>query len=111
MLKMQMKTITPTDATMYLVGPEGLVWVQPSIGDAQIVAANNEHDQEAAAAFIGALLDMGLVPYGVPVNQKVIVATFGGSPIRDCHWVTWSDAPAPTGEPGDTLPTQAGIVQ
>lgn len=111
MLQMQVEIIQPDDHTKYLVGPEGLVWVQPSLGESHIIAARNETETETAALFIGELLRMGLVPYGIPLNQRVNVAMFGGSPIRDCRWVLWSEAPTPQGLPDDELPTKAAIVQ
>jgi hypothetical protein len=111
MLRIDITTITPDDDTQYLVGPEGrLVWVQPGIGEPHIIAARNEAERERATAYIGALLNMGLVPYGMPLNQRVNWAMFGGLPTRDCRWARWSDAPLPVGEEGDTLPTKAGVV-
>ena len=111
MLQVKVKTIDPDDNTIYLVGPEGLVWVQPTIGESHIVAARNEQERQAATLYISELLNMGLVPFGIPLNQRVTVAMFGGSPIRDCRWVLWSLAPTPEGVPENELPTQAGIVQ
>lgn len=111
MLQMQMTAIEPDGDTKYLVGPEGLVWVQPAIGESHIIAARNEHEEKTATLFIGELLNMGLVPFGIPLNQRATVAMFGGSAIRDCRWMLWSDAPAPAGVPEDELPTQAGAVQ
>lgn len=111
MLQMQITVIEPDDSTKYLVGPEGLVWVQPAIGESHIIAARNEQEEQTATLFIKALLDMGLVPFGIPLNQRVTIATFGGSPIRDCRWVLWSLAPAPEGVPENELPTRAGVVQ
>jgi hypothetical protein len=111
MLQMQMTVIKPDENTKYLVGPEGLVWTQPAIGESHIIAARNEQEEQTAALFIGELLNMGLVPFGIPLNQRSTVAMFGGSPIRDCRWVLGSAAPAPEGVPEDELPTQAGVVQ
>ncbi|MBC7293857.1 MAG: hypothetical protein H5T84_07125 [Thermoleophilia bacterium] len=108
MLEMQATQVECDDATLFLVGPEGLVWVQPSIGEPFIVAARNEEEKESAARFVGALLAMGLVPYGLPLNQRATVALFGGSPIRDCHWVPWKEAPLPAGD--DDLPSRACVV-
>ena len=110
MLAVEIQTVDPDNGTLYLVGPEGLVWTQPAVGEPVIVAARNEAEQQAAAGFVGQLLAQGLVPYGLPLNQRVNVAMFGGSPIRDCAWVPWAEAPAPTGDPGDTLPTRAAVI-
>lgn len=110
MLEQRTQTITPSDKTHYLVGPEGLVWVQPAIGEPIVIAANNEEHRNQAVLFVGQLLTMGLVPYGMPLNQRVTVALFGGSPLRDCQWVHHSEAPVPTGDEGDTLPTQAAVI-
>jgi hypothetical protein len=110
-LKINAKPIEPDENTHYLVGPEGLVWVQPAIGDPHIIAARDEAEMRNAALFIGQLLEMGLVPYGLPLNQRVVRAMFGGSAIRDCRWVKHTDAPAPTGEAGDTLPTIAAVIR
>ena len=110
MLAVTATIITPDADTQYLVGPEGLVWTQPAVGDAYIVAARNEAERLAAAGFVGGLLSMGLVPYGLPLNQRAIVAMFGGSPIRECRWVMAADAPAPTADAGDTLPTRAAVI-
>lgn len=111
MLQVSVDAITPDDSTAYLVGPEGLVWVQPAIGDAHIVAARTDEERAAAERYIAELLDMGLVPYGMPLNQRQIVAMFGGPWTRDCRWVHWQDAPEPAGDPGDDLPTHAGVVR
>ncbi len=108
-LKVNVKEIQPDDATCYLVGPEGLVWVQPAIGDAHIIAARNETERTLAAVFVKELLDMGLVPYGLPLNQKVVQAMFGGSAIRDCQWVRHDQAPAPQGD--EPLPTRAAVIK
>lgn len=109
--KIEVLPITPDETTLYLVGPEGLVWVQPAIGEAVIIAARDEMEQLFAAAHVGELLRMGLVPYGLPLNQRAAVAMFGGSPLRDCRWLPWADAPAPTGaDQGDPLPTQAVVI-
>lgn len=102
--------IEPTDQTHYLVGPEGLVWTQPAIGEPFIIAADNEEDRKAASDFIAGLLGMGLVPYGVPLNHRQNIAMFGGSATRDCRWVHHSEASAPTGDEGDELPTKAAII-
>ena len=112
MLQVNVTEITPDENTYYLVGPEGLVWVQPSIGDSHIIAAQSDAERQAAESFIGELLNQGLVPYGMPLNQRVIRAMFGGSPTRDCRWVHHTDAPAPTGEDdNDELPTRAAVIQ
>lgn len=111
MIKISVEWIDPDDNTCYLVGPDGLVWAQPAIGEAHIIAARNKQERQTATLYIGELLTMGLVPYGLPLNQRVTVATFGGSPIRDCQWVKHTDAPAPTGDEGDTLPTRAAVIQ
>lgn len=109
MVKVNAKIITPDENTFYLVGAEGTVWTQPALGDPYILAAQTDADKRAAAQFVGALLQQNQVPYGMPLTQRVNVAMFGGSPLRDCEWVKWSDAPAPSG--GDPLPTQAAIIQ
>ena len=110
MLEQRIENIEPNEETHFLVGPEGLVWTQPAIGEPVIIAANSEENRKQAAAFIWSLLNMGLVPYGMPLTQREIVALFGGSPLRDCRWVHHTKAPEPTGDDGDTLPTQAAIV-
>lgn len=110
MLEMQATQVKCDDATLFLVGPEGLVWVQPSIGEPFILAARNEEEKVRAARFVGALLAMGLVPYGLPLNQRSIVALFGGSPIRDCHWVPWKEAPLPECDDDEPLPCRACVV-
>lgn len=109
-IQIEVRPIEPDASTQYLVGPEGLVWVQPAIGEPVILAARTEEEQQGIAAHVGELLRMGLVPYGMPLNQRVIVAMFGGSPLRECRWVHWADAPAPQGDEGDTMPTQAVVV-
>jgi len=111
MLKISVEWIEPDDSTCYLVGPQGLVWAQPAIGEPHIIAARNEQEQQTAALYIGELLNMGLVPYGMPLNQRATVATFGGSPLRDCQWVKHTDAPAPVSDVGDELPTRAAVIQ
>jgi hypothetical protein len=110
MLAVKVKIIAPDEDTRYLVGPEGLVWTQPATGEPYILAARNENERQAAAGFVGELLAMGAVPYGLPLNQRAIVACFGGSPIRDCVWMPHAEAPAPTGEEDDTLPAQAAVI-
>jgi hypothetical protein len=110
MLRLNIQQIAPDDSTTYLVGPEGLVWTQPAIGDPYVVAARDDQERQRAAVAIGELLAMGLVPYGMPLNQRATVAMFGGSPIRDCQWVPWASAPAAAGDAGDTLPTVAMVV-
>jgi len=110
MMKISVDWIEPDADTFYLVGPEGLVWAQPAIGEAHIVAARNEQERKTAEAYIGELLRMGLVPYGLPLNQRVTVAIFGGSPIRDCRWMKYAEAPSPAGESGDELPTRAAVI-
>lgn len=107
-LQVNVTEIQPDEATCYLIGPEGTVWVQPSIGEAHIIAARNESEQRNAAAFVKELLDMGLVPYGLPLNQKVVQAMFGGSAIRDCQWTPYAQAPAPLGD--EPLPTRAAVI-
>ena len=102
--------IEPSESTHYLVGPEGLVWTQPAIGEPFIMAADNKEDRQAAADFLMGLLGMGLVPYGVPLNHRQNIALFGGPPTRDCRWMHYTDAPAPTGDEGDELPTRAAII-
>jgi hypothetical protein len=110
---LQQKTIyiEPNGQTNYLVGPEGLVWVTPTLGgESFIMAARSETEREKATRFIGELLNMGLVPYGLPLNQRVNVAMFGGGPLRDCQWIFWEDAPYPAGDPGDDLPSRAAVI-
>ena len=107
MLKTNIITITPDQDTAVLVGPEGLVWTQPAIGEPVILAARNEAERAAAAQHIGELLGMGLVPYGLPLDQSVRVAMFGGPVTRGCVWVPASEAPAPEG--GDPLPTAYAV--
>ena len=109
-LQISVNFIEPDQDTCYLVGPEGLVWTQPAIGEPFILAARNEHERQTAELFVDALLKQGLVPYGLPLNQRVIQATFGGSAIRDCRWVATSEAPAPCGEPGEPLPTRGATI-
>lgn len=109
-MRQRIMFIEPDESTYYLVGPEGLVWTQPAIGEPVIIAANTEEDREVAIDFIRGLLGMGLVPYGIPTNQRQMVAMFGGDVDRDCRWVQHSDAPAPVGEEGDELPTRAAII-
>jgi len=111
MLQVKVTEITPDDNTVYLVGPSGeTVWTQPAVGDPYILAARDEQEKRTAELFVDELLKMGLVPYGLPLNQRVNQAMFGGSPIRDCRWVSHRDAPAPVGDAGDTLPTRAAVV-
>jgi hypothetical protein len=102
--------IEPTEETHFLVGPEGLVWTQPAIGEPVIIAANTEEDRRVAIDFIRGLLGLGLVPYGIPTNQRQRVAVFGGDVDRDCAWVHHADAPAPTGDSGDELPTRPALI-
>ena len=111
MLAVETMIIAPDENTAYLVGPEGLVWTVPAMGgDAFILAARDDAERARAVAFVGVLLDMGLVPYGVPLNQRGAVAMFGGPPTRGCRWVPWNAAPAPEGDPGDELPTVAAVL-
>ena len=112
MLTQETTYITPDNTTKYLVGPEGLVWITPALGgDSFIMAARSDEERQRAARFIGELLNMGLVPYGMPLNQRATVAVFGGSPIRECAWLPWQEAPQPLGDPGDELPTRAAIIK
>lgn len=106
-LKIEAKIITPDQDTAVLVGPEGLVWVQPAIGEPVILAARNEAERAAAAEHITALLGMGLVPYGMSLDQRVQVAMFGGPVTRGCTWVPASEAPVPEGD--EPLPTQYAV--
>ena len=110
MLKVEVKFIQPDENTHYLVGPLGLVWEQPAIGEPVILAARNEAEARAAESHINDLLQMSLVPYGLPLNQRVIQAMFGGPATRDCQWVKYADAPLPVGDAGDTLPTRAAVI-
>lgn len=107
MLKTNVSIIDPDRDTSVLVGPEGIVWVQPAIGDSVIIAARSEAERAAAAAHIADLLNMGLVPYGLPLDQRVQVAMFGGPVTRGCEWVRWDEAPAPTGDA--PLPTAYAV--
>ena len=107
MLKTTIQTITPDQDVCVLVGPEGLIWVQPAIGEPVILAARNEAERAAAAQHISDLLAMGLVPYGMPIDQRVRVAMFGGPVTCGCVWVPASEAPAPEG--GDPLPTAYAV--
>ncbi|MDP2662029.1 MAG: hypothetical protein Q8R28_14995 [Dehalococcoidia bacterium] len=112
MIQVAVDWIVPDDETEYLMGPEGLVWVQPAFDEPHIVAARDGLERDRAARYIGSLLQMGLVPYGLPLNQRVNIALFGGGPLRDCTWVRHADAPAPAGDAhgGEGLPTKAAIV-
>lgn len=103
MLRTTVTTITPDQDTRVLVGPEGLVWTQPAIGPAVIIAARSRAERAAAAEHIADLLAMGLVPYGLPLDQRVTVTLFNGPATRGCEWAHWDDAPAPEGP--DPLPT------
>lgn len=103
-LEIEARIISPDQDVYVLVGPEGLVWVQPVIGEPVIVAARSEAERAAAAAHIGTLFGMGLVPYGMPLDQPVQVALYGGPVTRDCEWISVSAAPAPAG--GEPLPTR-----
>ncbi len=107
-LAVNVTIIVPDDRTTYLVGPEGTVWTQPAVGDPYIIAARSATERVAAQRFVAELLGMGLVPYGIPLGQRVAIALFGGNSLRDCQWVPWSSAPAPAG--GDPLPTQAVVL-
>lgn len=107
--KQEVKFITPTDKTHYLVGEEGLVWVQPALGEAFIIAADTENQRKDTADFIWGLLNLGLVPFGVKMNHLQQVAMYGGSRLRSCTWVHHSEAPLPTGD-GDDLPTRPAII-
>ena len=100
MLSVRGEYLVP-DATVHaLVGPEGTVWTQPATGEPFIVCARNEAERTAASAFVADLLRMGLVPYGLPTNQRATVALFGGPVLRDCQWVPWAEAPMPQDEDG-----------
>lgn len=107
MLKVNATTITPDQDTAVLVGPEGLVWVQPAIGEAVILAARNEGERAAVSKHIDDLLAMGLVPYGLPLNQQVIISIFGGPVTRGCRWVPAHEAPPPVG--GEPLPERYAV--
>ena len=110
-LQISVDYIEPDESTAYLVGAEGTVWTQPAIGgDAFILAARNEQERQAAELFVAELLKQGLIPYGLPLHQKQIRAMFGGSAVRDCRWMIHTDAPTPTGDDGDDLPTRAAVI-
>jgi hypothetical protein len=111
MLKTTVEWITPDANTLYLVGAEGLVWTQPAIGEAFTLAARNADEQRAAAVFVANLLELGLIPYGMPLNQRVIVAMFGGNALRDCQWVHHANAPQPTGDADAQLPKRAAVIK
>lgn len=110
MLTVDARVIEPDADTVFLVGPEGLVWTQPAIGDPYIVAARNDAERTNAAQFILGLLEMGLVPYGLPLGQRALVAVFGGPMLRDCEWVHHAEAPAPGGAEAGVLPTRAAVI-
>lgn len=109
-MKVNVTILKETEDAEVLVGTEGLVWVQPALGNPYILGARNDNEKRQVVTHIAGLLRMGLVPYGMPVTQRVNQALFGGSSIRDCQWVKRVDMPAPKGEPGDTLPTQVVVV-
>lgn len=109
-MQQEVKWITPTEETHYLVGAEGLVWVQPAVGEPFIVAANTEEDRQNVGDFLWGLLHLGLVPYGLALTHRQEVALFGGSRLRGCTWVHHSQAPAPTGDDGDRLPTRPALI-
>lgn len=104
--------IQPDDETYFLVGPDGkLVWFYDAF-DAYIIAARNDAERNRADAFIGQLLKIGLVPFGMPLNQRATVAMFGGRWTRDCRWVPHTDAPPPTDAPdGDPLPEKVCVIK
>ena len=107
MLKTNIITITPDQDTAVLVGPEGLVLAPPAIGPPVILAARNEGERAAAVQHIADLLAMGLVPYGLPLNQRNFIAMFGGPVTRGCRWVPASEAPPPVG--GEPMPTAYAV--
>ena len=112
MLQVEVIFIEPDETTMYLVGPEGLVREQSESGEPIILAARNEQEAQAAADHLTDQIRMGLMPYGLPLNPNAVQGLFGGgSALRDCRWVKWSDAPQPTGDAGDTLPTKAAVIK
>lgn len=110
MLQVKVEFVEPDKETHYLVGPFGLVWEQPALGDPVIIAARNEAEARAAESHVNDLLQMGMVPYGLPLNQRVVQAMFGGPATRDCRWTPYQDAPLPVGDAGDTLPTRAAVI-
>lgn len=88
MLAVKTTYIDPTDETHVLIGPEGVVTVTPALGgDSFILSARNDGERIRAGTFLTSLLDMGLVPDGLPLNHRVNVALFGGNVFRDCAWV------------------------
>lgn len=109
-MQQEVKWITPTEETHYLVGAEGLVWVQPAVGEPFIIAANTEEDRQNVGDFIWGLLHLGLVPYGLALNHRQEVAVMGGSRLRGCTWVRHGTAPAPTGDESDQLPTRPALL-
>ena len=50
--RQEVKFIEPTENTHYLVGEDGLVWVQPAIGEPFIICADNEQQRNDAGDFI-----------------------------------------------------------
>jgi hypothetical protein len=114
MRRQEVRFINASEDTYYLVGPEGLVWVEAAGGEQYIVAANNPAERRTATIFLGQLLDMGLIPYGMPLLQRVFVNLFGGKPTRDCHWVHHTKAPPPIGQEGgqcSVRPAVPGILE
>jgi hypothetical protein len=109
-MQQEIKWIVPTDQTHYLVGAEGLVWVQPALGEAFIVAANTDEDRAKISDFIWGLLHLGLVPYGLALSHRAEVAVMGGKRLKGCTWVQHGQAPAPTGDDGDPLPTRPALI-
>jgi hypothetical protein len=111
MLAVETTYIDPTPETHILVGPEGTVMVEPALGgDPFILAANTDGERVRAAMFIKELLDMGLVPYGLPLNHKANVALFGGSVLRDCGWVRHGRQPQAVTEDGRVVRRLAVIA-
>lgn len=68
MLAVNVTVLEDPTGAFVLVGPEGVVWTQPAIGEAYIIGARNEEERRYADAFVGELLRMGLVPWGLPLN-------------------------------------------
>lgn len=105
----KVNAIPPDENTRYMGGSEGTVWVQRADGEAYIVAARNDSEIQIAERIIAELIEVGVDPYGLPLNQKGISALFGEKATSDCIWLSPTSMPAPKGAPSDLLPTHAGV--